>query len=238
MLGKIWDIIKAIAAWSWKNKQTALIIGLILTLMIISKLNNDKNLELKNELATATGKTIILKDNLKAQIVVGNRELTFIYKDADGKIQKIVREIPREGRIEIELADGKLKKNLLQNPLTTGLDSIKDIFTGGKIEFGEGDGTVKVIDRGFTHKLGFGMWYDGNYDGKIISPALDLKLLYFKRYGFGLGSSINAPFVFLSRYADDFTFGIFENVEMGLGYGKPYSNFQDSLFMLGMRMNL
>jgi len=238
MLGRIWDFIMVILAWSWKNKQTALIIALVAALMISSKCNNDKSLKLENELATATGKTIILKDNLKAELVIENGKLIFIYKDANGKIQRIVKEIPKEGKIEIELADGKLKKNLFKNPLNTGLDSLKDFFTGGKIEFGDGDGTVQVVDRGLTRKLGFGMWYDGNYDGKIISPALDIKLLYFKRYGLGLGSTLNSPFFYISRYADDFTFGIFENVEFGVGYGKPYLDFQSDLFMLGLRMNL
>jgi hypothetical protein len=94
--------------------------------------------------------------------------------------------------------------------------------------------TVVVIkNKGFTAKPGIGLFYDGKVNG-----GLDLKLAYWERYSAGLGSSLDSPYVWLSRHVDDLVPVLRpQNVEFSLGYGKPYSNFSNSLMLVGIRTN-
>ena len=96
-----------------------------------------------------------------------------------------------------------------------------------------GNVVVVVKNKGFTMKPGFGAYYTGKFDG-----ALDLKLAFWSRYSGGLGSTLDSPYVWMSRHVDDLV-PVFkpENIEFSLGYGKPYSNFSNSIFLIGVRTN-
>lgn len=92
---------------------------------------------------------------------------------------------------------------------------------------------IKIKNKGFTLKPGFGAYYDGKFDG-----ALDLKLAYWDRYSGGLGSTLGAPYLWLSRHVDDLVPVLKpENIELSLGYGKPYADFSNSVFLFGLRTN-
>lgn len=61
------------------------------------------------------------------------------------------------------------------------------------------DVTISVKDRGFTLRPGMGLsWY-----GRGISPRLDLKLAYFKRYSLLLGGDKGGVDLGVSRHVDD-----------------------------------
>ena len=92
---------------------------------------------------------------------------------------------------------------------------------------------VKIKNKGFTFKPGFGAYYTGKFDG-----ALDFKVGYWDRYSLGLGSTLDSPLLWSSRHIDDLVpFLKPENIELSLGYGKPYANFSNSVFLVGLRTN-
>lgn len=96
-----------------------------------------------------------------------------------------------------------------------------------------GNETVVVKNKGLTVRIGAAVIYDGKMDG-----ALDCKLAYWDRYSAEIGSSLTCPYISLSRHLDDLIPIIHpENVEIMLGYGKPYSNFSDSILLIGLRTN-
>lgn len=77
------------------------------------------------------------------------------------------------------------------------------------------DVNVVVQDKGFTIRPGFGLMY--NF--KSISPELDLKLAYYKRYSAGVYGSMFSSGVFFSRHLDDVLPFKATNVELFIGYG-------------------
>jgi len=100
----------------------------------------------------------------------------------------------------------------------------------------DADGKIAVVvkNKGFTAKPGISLFYDGRVTG-----GLDLKLAYWGRYSAGFASSLDSPYLWLSRHVDDLVPVLHpQNVEAFTGYGKPYSNFSSSLLLLGIRMNL
>jgi hypothetical protein len=58
---------------------------------------------------------------------------------------------------------------------------------------------VKIKDRGFTFRLGGGTVYSGRF-----LPEGDVKLVYWKQYGFLIGVTPDFGGVGLSRHVDDF----------------------------------
>jgi len=113
---------------------------------------------------------------------------------------------------------------------------IKYIPAEGGVVIGEtldGKTELKVKNWGFTARPGFGAYYTGDFEG-----ALDLKLFFYDRYSFGVGSTLNGPNLFFSRHLDDLIPVIKpENVELSLGYGRLYDDFGHSLFLVGVRTN-
>ncbi len=96
-----------------------------------------------------------------------------------------------------------------------------------------GNSVIVIKDKGFCLKPGFGAYYDGKFDG-----ALDLKLAFWSRYSGGLGSTLDSPYLWLSRHVDDLVPVLHpQNIEFSLGYGKPYTNFSNSVFLIGLRTN-
>ncbi len=97
----------------------------------------------------------------------------------------------------------------------------------------KGNVVVVIKNKGFTARPGIGLFYDGKVNG-----GLDLKLIYWDRYSMGLGSSLDSPYVWLSRHVDDLVPILHpQNVEFSIGYGKPYANFSNSLGIIGIRTN-
>ena len=99
-------------------------------------------------------------------------------------------------------------------------------------------GQIHIVDRGFTGKFGFGMHYAGGYNEDIIVPAIDFKFFFFQRYSAGIGSTLDNPFLWGSRHLDDLIPVLKpKNVELAVGWGRPYADFGHDLLMIGLRSN-
>jgi len=72
---------------------------------------------------------------------------------------------------------------------------------------------VKFNLFGFTLTPGLGVNYNGN-----LTPALNLRVFYFSRFGFGAYASGYDVGFYIDRRLDDLSF--FDNTSIGLGYGK------------------
>jgi hypothetical protein len=97
----------------------------------------------------------------------------------------------------------------------------------------DGKTELNIDNWGFTVKPGFGAYYTGDFEG-----VLDMKLFYYDRWSSGVGSSLTGPNVWVSRHIDDLVPVLKpENVELSMGYGRLYDNFEHSVFLVGLRTN-
>ena len=239
ILVKLWEFIKAAVSWSLSHVQLAVILGLCAALMVSSKCNNEMKTALdqltadKSEMEVKYNGQII---QLKSRITLLNNQVSVVVRE-NGELKKRVIYVPTEGGVDVQNFGDTTKTAGTTGGLLGGWwQKFKDFFSGQRID--TPGGTVLVRDRGLTAKPGFGIFWDGGYNDRAAVPALDLKLLFWKRWSAGLGSTLNAPYVWGSRHLDDLTFGIVANTEFSIGYGKPYNDFEKSLLMLGLRTNL
>jgi hypothetical protein len=235
---KITSIGKGIFVWAWNHKERALIIILAIALAISSKCSSDY--KKKMEETNVSAEDLKSKHNgkvleLNAKLTLLNGRLTIAYRE-NGELKSKSMFVPVEGGIVNETFKNPNDKVSSGFSLFSGFDWAKDFFTGTRVNVD--GGTVLIRDRGFTFKPGLGIFYDGRYNNDLFAPAVDFKLVYFKRYGIGLGTTIHSPYIWVSRHVDDFTFDIVNNMELTLGYGSPYDSFGKNLLLIGLRTNL
>jgi len=96
----------------------------------------------------------------------------------------------------------------------------------------DGKTEVKIKNWGLTLHPGVGVYYSGGLVG-----LLDAKLGYWDRYSLGLGSSLDSAVIWGSRHIDDLSFGLAQNAEFSLGYGRDYQDFSRSRLLIGVRTN-
>ena len=163
----------------------------------------------------------------------------------------------RYNRKEAELADAQSKAGKLADGLKTQISlingrleilrrqkdkvEVKIVYVpqeGGVViqdPVKPGDDVVVIIkDKGFTVKPGFGI----EYAGYGLSPRLDLKLAYYKRYSLLVGGGKDGLDVSASRHLDDILFWHPQNAELFLGYiFLPIGNDGRRLPVAGLRSN-
>jgi hypothetical protein len=132
------------------------------------------------------------------------------------------------GRLEIlRRQKDKVKVEIVYVP-QEGSVIVKDPEKPGE------DVVVIIKDKGFTAKPGFGI----EYAGYGLSPRLDLKLAYYKRYSLLVGGGKDGLDVSASRHLDDILFWRPANVELFLGYiFLPIGNDGRRLPVAGLRSN-
>ena len=112
------------------------------------------------------------------------------------------------GKLEIlRRQKDKVKREVIYVP-SEGTVVIQDPDKPGS------DVTVIVKDKGFTLRPGFGI----EWAGRGLSPRLDLKLAYYKRYSLLLGGGKDGMDVSASRHLDDILFWHPQNVELMAGW--------------------
>lgn len=112
---------------------------------------------------------------------------------------------------------------------------IKYVPAEGKVTVSEtkdGKTELKIKNYGLTLRPGVGAYYSGGMVG-----LLDVKFAFWDRYSLGLGSSLDSAVIWSSRHIDDMTFGIAQNAELAIGYGRDYQDFSKSRFLFGLRTN-
>jgi len=112
---------------------------------------------------------------------------------------------------------------------------IKYIPAEGKVTVNEtkdGKSEIKIKNYGLTLRPGVGAYYSGSMVG-----LLDVKLAFWDRYSLGVGSSLDSPVLWTSRHVDDLTFGVAQNAEFSVGYGRDYADFSKGRFLVGLRTN-
>lgn len=183
-----------------------------------------------------------LPKDAKGQITIEKDNIKIVSKDKDGKIVYTDRYVPPEGSVVITVKE----KEQLQNKINDLVDKIKKATTPELIKQLQDELSntkedldkmpdVVIKDKGFCHKAGAGVGYDF---AEKPSPELDVKLLYFKRYGAGIGSTLNEPFLYASRHVDDLSGPLgFSNLELWVGYGRAYKDFSQDRILIGLRTN-
>lgn len=238
------EIIKGIFTWIWSNKNTALIIALIAVVAFLTWKNN--KLKIKND--TLTIEKGQLPDNIEFIADLKGTKFQVTYRDSKGTVVHKEYYVPKEGGLtftkfidlkKYDANSGFSDKSLTPPPpvLTNPIAKfISDVFGPKKAD---GSTDIKIAWYGFCFRPGIAGMYDGGLDPKNpVSIAIDAKLFYMNRYSAGLGSSWQYPYVFVSRHIDDLVpFITVENLELMIGYGKPYDNFSNSVFTIGGRSN-
>jgi hypothetical protein len=238
----VWEWIKKIATWAWNHKHATMYIILIVIIMLLTKGYKDK--DLKIEELTVGAKQ--LSDKINTLVDSGCGQVKIIYRDKEGKVIEKIQYLPPEGYVEQktykDMKDGYdsfLEK--LRAKLKSGNATIADISAfvlGTQIDTGNGN-VVIVHDRGWCARPGLFLNFDGMYNGYYVNGGVDLKLFFFQRWSAGLGTTMNYPDVWISRHVDDLIpFIPVNNAELMIGYGKPYSAFEKSVLMIGLRSNL
>jgi hypothetical protein len=240
------NFIKVIFTWAWSNKNIAVYIILAI---VIAFLTWDRNkLKQKNDdMIIEAGK---LPDNIQFMASMHGTKFEVTYKDSKDNTIHQSFYIPEEGGIDI-IKKIDLKNYNPNSPISAinskasaklpSLNPLSNFI--GKI-FGPSitpdDNTIiKPKLTGFTFAPGIaGIWDGGFRPERPVTIGLDAKLFYYHRYSAGLGTTIDYPYVWASRHVDDFfPFITINHLELMLGYGKPYSNFSNSVFTVGGRTN-
>jgi hypothetical protein len=229
--------------WNNKNIFAYVILGLIIA--FLTWRNN--NLQTQNQTLTIEkGK---LPDNIEFIAELKGTKFKVTYRDSKNNVVYKEYYIPKEGGvkftkyIDLKQYDAKAGFNgasinapaapRITNPLNSFINSVFGPKNENKV------GT-DIIPQwyGFTFRPGIAGVYHGGFGKQPVALALDAKLFYINRYSLGLGSSIEYPYVWGSRHVDDFIpFIPVENLEIMGGYGKPYADFGNSVFVIGGRTN-
>lgn len=247
MVGSIWAILKGIFGWAWENKNIA---GYIMLAIIIAFLTWDRNRTNKKieEMTIEAGK---LPDDIEFIASMRGTKFKITFRDSKNNVVHKEYYVPEEGGIDIT------KKISLKNydpnsPITAAiaaasnariptlnpLNRFLDRVLGPTITPGS-DTNVNVRTRGFTFKPGIsGIWDGGFRPQRPVTIGLDAKIFYINRYSAGIGTTIDYPYLWASRHVDDLVpFITINHLEIMLGYGKPYSDFSNSVLTLGGRTN-
>ena len=241
------EFLKSLIVLAWNHKEKALIILLLLIVGIQTKRYYNSEEKLNQQLIERGN----LPDNIEFVADLKGTKFGITYRDSKNNIIHKDYYIPKEGGLKFTkyidlkkydansgfngvIANGPKVPNIT-NPLGSLLAGI---FGPKNEEKKNGEADIVVKWYGWTFRPGIAGVYSGGKSNPPISIALDAKLLYMNRYSAGLGSSADFPYIFVSRKVDDFIpFIPVENLEIMCGYGKPYSNFGDSVFTIGGRTN-
>jgi hypothetical protein len=228
--------------WNNKNILAYVVLGLIIA--FLTWRNN--NLQTQNQTLTIErGK---LPDNIEFIAELKGTKFDITYRDSHKNIVHKEYYVPKEGGvkftkyIDLKQYDPNAgfngasingpKPPTITNPIN---NFINNVF-GPKNE-NKGD-VIDVKWYGFTFRPGIAAVYHGGFGKQPLTVALDAKMFYINRYSIGLGSSLEYPYVWGSRHVDDLIpFIPVENLEVMGGYGKPYENFGNSVFVIGGRTN-
>lgn len=248
MVGVIWDIIKKIFGWAWDNKNVAGYIILAIIIIFLTWRNN--NLKIKNTtLEVEKGK---LPENIEFVMQLKGNKFTATYRDSKGAVVYKEYYVPSEGGVKftkyIDLKQydanaGFSGQTQTNTPSIPSLNPFNNLVHGlfGNKDKDKKDGKIEpyVDVVGFTFRPGISFIYDGGYNpSRPVTIGLDAKLIYAWRYSAGLGSTMDYPYIWTSRHIDDLVpFIPINNIELMLGYGKPYSSFSNSVFTIGGRSN-
>ena len=234
ILSKVVDGIK----WAFSHPRLALELALVVALLLVGWRYNKKQAELAKVQAEAG----VLEDGLKLQISVVNGQLEVLRKKLDGTTSVEHVYVPPEGSVVIkqkELDTLKSKLQWLMNALGNATtaeerEKLQDEIRKLREQLGNTDTIVTVKDKGFTVKPGFGL----EWAGYGISPRLDLKLYYYKRYSLLFGGGRDGLDVSVSRHLDDILFWHPQNVELFAGYlFLPIGHDVQRLPVVGLRSN-
>jgi len=203
--------------WAWSHPRLAGEILLAAMLVITGWFYNRKVAELAN----AKLETGQLEDGLKQQITMVNGQLEILRKE-NGKLLSQHVYIPPEGSVVIKQQDlddlkGKYRKLLeLLAAATTSAEREKLQAEINRLLalLNGSDTTVIIRDNGFTFKPGFGM----EWAGQGLSPRIDAKLFYYKRYSALLGVGKGGMDISASRHLDDILWGRPQNIELFSGW--------------------
>jgi len=238
-------MIKGILGWMWSNKNVA---GYIILAVLIAYLTWDRNrIDEKNRtMEIEAGK---LPDTIEFLASMHGTKFAITYRDSKNNVVHKEYYVPEEGGIDIT------KKISLKNydpntplaaavaagkkiPSINPLNKLLDKVFGPVVEPGK-DTDIKIRTRGFTFKPGIAGIWDGGYNqSRPVTVGLDAKLFYMGRYSGGIGSSIDYPYVFVSRHIDDIIPVIkVSHLELQVIYGKPYAEFDTSVIGAGGRVN-
>jgi hypothetical protein len=247
-VGTIWQVIKNVFGWAWQNKNAAAYIVLAIVIAWLTWRNN--NLSKANQKLEIEKKGLPENIEFIGELKANKFKLT--YRDSKGATIYKEYYIPSEGGVKfvkyVDLrkydansgfsgqASGVLPKIPSLNPIDNLLGGLF-----GKKDSDKKDGEIDpVIDRmGFTFRPGIAALYDGGFNpSRPITVGVDAKLVYISRFSAGLGTTIDYPYIWVSRHVDDIIpFIPVNNLELNIGYGKPYSNFSTSVFAIGGRTN-
>jgi hypothetical protein len=243
------EFLKQIIIWAWNNKERALIILLLLIVGVQTKRYYSSQQDLEKQLIER-GK---LPDDIDFIGEIKGTKLTLTYRDSKNNVVFKEYYVPREGgakftkHIDLKKYDAKdgFGGNSVDNaaaikmPSLNPLKNLINIITGhNEVKTGTGV-TPDIRYMGFTFRPGIFGVYDGGFNSsRPFNVGIDAKLFFLYRWSAGLGTTVDYPEVFISRHVDDFVpFIPVENLELMLGYGKPYSNFGNSVLLLGGRTN-
>lgn len=172
-------------------------------------------------------KNVDLSEKLSSKVSIKDGEITIIGRDANGNPVGLLFEAPAEGGIDIlDPKDGEDVDRL------RGLDR----FTHRDYEVPGTSGTiVRVKIAGLCFKPGFGAFYDT----KGLKGAIDVKIVFWKRFSAILWASTKYGGAAISRHIDDFFPKKItpKNVEVTLFGGIEYKNPENKQLFLGFRSN-
>lgn len=201
--------------WAVTHKRLVAEAFLVLILCVGGWLYNRQQRIMADEKAKAEG----LAADLREKITMANNELVRVSRDAEGKIVYKRVYVPPEGSVVItqkeeaalrakmaELAD-KLAKAIAKGDATEAERLRNEMGRAGDVD-------VKIKNKGFTLKPGFGF----DWANQGVKPRLDLKWAYWDRYSLLVGGSANGLGVDVSRHIDDIMWGRPQNVEIFAGY--------------------
>lgn len=228
----------------WNNKNILLYVVLGLIIAFLTWRNNS----LKSQNETLTVQQGHLPDNIQFIAELKGTKFNVTYRDSKNNVVYKEYYVPKEGGVKftkyIDLKQynpnggfNGVSVNAPSAPrLTNPISNFLNNTFGPKDEK-----TGEVIDvkwYGFTFRPGIAGLYQGGFGKQPMNIALDAKLFFMNRYSLGLGSSLEYPYIWGSRHVDDLIpFIPVENLEIMGGYGKPYENFGNSVFVIGGRTN-
>lgn len=241
------DKVKAVLVWMWSNKSIALFIVLAL---VIAYLTWDRN-RLETAKSTMEIERASLPDNIEFTAGMHGTNFEITYRDSKNNIIHKEFYVPEEGGIDITkkidlknynpnspltsaVVAAASHKIASANPIINPIQKLIQNVLGPTIDPDPGMAIHPVL-WGFTFAPGIGgLWSGGNK----IEVGLDSKLFFWHRYSAGVGTTIDYPYIYVSRHVDDIVpFIKIQHFEIMAGYGRDYSNFSSSTLSVGGRTN-
>jgi hypothetical protein len=240
------DMIRGILAWMWAHKNVAMYLILAVIIAFLTWRNNGLK-QTNDKMTIEAGK---LPDNIEFTASMHGTKFQITYRDSKNNVVHKQFYVPEEGGINITKRID-LKNYDPNSALATAINAAgKKLPTLNPVEkfiskllgptvSPNPDIDIQVRNWGVCFKPGIqGIWDGGFKPERPVTIGIDAKLFYAYRYSAGLGTTIDYPNIWLSRHVDDLVpFITVSHLELMLGYGKPYSNFSNSVMLLGGRTN-